>query len=54
MWLCILPCMEFEGSFENAQWRKDKQMQPAEIFIFLRKCFEETFEGAHWRKVEQM
>ena len=35
MWLCILTGRQFEDTFENAQWRKDKQMQPIWLCILL-------------------
>ena len=54
MWLCILPDKQFEGTFENAHWRKVKQMQPMWPCILPGKQFEETFDNAHWRKVKQM
>ena len=44
VWLCIFSRREFEEAFENAQWRKVKQMQPMWIFILLCKRFEDTFE----------
>ena len=41
-------------TFENAQWRKVKQMQPVRLRIILCKRFEDTFENAQWRKIKQM
>ena len=41
-------------SFENAQWRKAKQMQPMRLCILSGKHFEETFEDTQWRKTKQM
>ena len=54
MWFCIFSCKQFEGTFENTQWRKVKQMQPMWLFIFSCKQFEGTFENTQWRKVKQM
>ena len=54
MWLCLFSCRQFEDTFEKAQWRKVKQMQPMRLCLFSGKRFEETFKNAQWRKVEQM
>ena len=54
MWLCILLCKRFEDTFENAQWRKAKQVQPMWLCILSCRWSEDTFENAQWRKVEQM
>ena len=54
MWLCIRSYRCFEGTFENTQWGKVKQMQPMWLCIFLCKRFEVPFEDAQWRKVKQM
>ena len=35
MWLCLFSGRQFEDTFENAQWRKDKQMQPTWLCILL-------------------
>ena len=43
-----------EVTFENAQWRKIKQMQPMWLCLFSYRPFEATFENAQWRKVKQM
>ena len=39
---------------ENAQWRKNKQMQPIWLWILLSRLFEDTFEDAQCWKVKQM
>ena len=54
VWLRILSGRPFEGTFENPQWRKVKQMQPVWLRILSGKPFEETFEDAQWRKVKKM
>ena len=54
MWLWVFAGRQFEDTFENAQWRKVKQMQPMWLCIILCKRSEETFENAQWRKVTQM
>ena len=54
MWLCIFWGRHFEETFENAQWRKVKQMQPMRLCLFKCKQFKETFENAQWRKIKQM
>ena len=41
-------------SFENAQWRKVKQMQPMWLCILSGRRFVEAFENTQWRKVKQM
>ena len=43
-----------ENTFENAQWRKVKQIQPIFLCILSGTQFEDTFENAQWRKVKQM
>ena len=43
-----------ENTFENAQWRKLKQVQPMWLCICSCQLFENTFENAQWRKVKQM
>ena len=50
VWLCILCPNQFEDTFENAQWRKAKQMQPVWVCILSGKRFEDTFEITRWRK----
>ena len=37
-------------SFENAQWRKVKQMQPMWLCILSGRRFVEAFENTQWRK----
>ena len=54
VWLCIHWCRQFGETFENAQWRKVKQMQPMWLCIFTGRQFEGTFENAQRRKVKQM
>ena len=54
MWLCIFSSRQFEDTFENAQWRKVKQMQPMWLCIFSGRKFEATLENTQWRKVKQM
>ena len=54
MWLCIFWGRPFEETFENAQWRKVKQMQPVWLCLCVCMQFEDTFEKAQWRKVKQM
>ena len=49
MWLCILSCRPFEDSFENALWRKIKQMQSMWLCILLCERFEDTSENTQWR-----
>ena len=50
----IFPCRQFEETFENAQRREVKHMQPMWLCIFSGRQFEETFENTQWRKVKQM
>ena len=45
---------QFEKTFENAQWRKVKDMQPMLQGIFSNRTFEAAFENPQWRKVKQM
>ena len=40
----------FEDTFENAQWRKVKQMQSLRLRIFLCRCCEQTFKNTRWKK----
>ena len=54
MWLCILSGRPFEETFENAQWRKAKQMQPMWLCLFSGMRFDETSENTQWRKAKQM
>ena len=44
----------FEDIFENAQWRKVKQMQPMWLCLFLGRQFQDSFENTQWGKVKQM
>ena len=53
VWLCINSGRRFEETFENAQWRKVKQMQPVWLCILFCKRFEETFEKTQWGKIDQ-
>ena len=46
MRLYIYSCSHFEETFENAQWRKIKQMQPMRLCLFSGRQFEDTFENA--------
>ena len=48
----FLPGKRFEETFNDAQWRKVKQMQPMRLCLLSRKRFEETFKDAQWRKVK--
>ena len=52
--LCILWGKQFEDTFENAQWRKNKQLQPMWLCILKCRQFEEAFENTQWWKVKQM
>ena len=54
MRLFIFSWKQFEDAFENAQWRKVKQMRPMWFCLFTGRPFDETFENAQWRKVKQM
>ena len=54
VWLCILWSRQFEETFENPWWRKEKQMQSLWLCIPFAKEFEESFRNALWRKVKQM
>jgi hypothetical protein len=42
------------GTFEIAQWRKVKRMQPVQLRIILCKRFEGSFKNTQSRKVKQM
>ena len=42
---------QFEETYENAQWRKAKQMHPVRFCILSGRQFEETFEKTLRRKV---
>ena len=53
MRLCLFFSRQFEEAFENAQWRKIKQMQPMWLCIPSGRRFEDTFEKTQWRKVKQ-
>ena len=50
----ILTGKQFEEPFENAQWRKVKQMQPMWVRLFSGKQFDEAFENTQWREIKQM
>ena len=54
MWLCLFSGKQFEDTFENAHWRKVKQMQPMWLCLFSGRQFEETFENAQWSRIIQM
>ena len=54
MWLCFYSGKRFEATFENAQWRKVKQMQPMRLCLLSGKWFEEKFKDAQWKKVKQI
>ena len=54
VWLCIYWGKQVKETYENPQWRKDKQMQPMWLCILSGRRFEETFENAQWRKAKQM
>ena len=41
------------NTFENAQWRKVKQIQPIFLCILSGTQFEDTFENAQWIKIKQ-
>ena len=44
MRLCLFSGRPFEETFENAQWRKVKQMQPMWLCLLWPKFFEDTYE----------
>ena len=46
MRLCILSGRQFEDTFQNAQWRKVKQVQPMWLCIFSGRQFEDAFKNA--------
>ena len=52
--LHILLYTSLEDTFENAQWRKIKQMQPMWLCTLTGRPFEETFENAQQKEIEQM
>ena len=54
MCLCFFWFRQFEETFENAHWRKVKQMQPMWLCILIRKQFEDTFENTQRWKAKQM
>ncbi len=39
MWICLLSGKQFEETFENAHWRKVKQLQTMQLCIILFKRF---------------
>ena len=43
--LCILLCKRVEDTFENAQWRKVKQMPPMWLCILSGRRFDDAFEN---------
>ena len=47
VWLCISLRKRFEDTFENAQWRKVKQMQPVRLCFLSDKQFKEAYENTH-------
>ena len=52
--LRILWGRHIKETFENARWRKVKQVQPMWICILWDRPFEETFENTRWKKLKQM
>ena len=53
MWLWLFSCRQFVDTFENAYWRKLKQMQPMQLWLLSGRRFEDTFENTqhlriHW------
>ena len=65
MWLCLFRSKLFEETFESAQCRKVKQMQPMQLSICSGRQFEVTSENAqfknsnkplktHCRKIKKM
>ena len=53
MWLYILMGRSFEVTFENAQWRKAKQMQTVWLCFLSGRHFEDAFEDTQWRKLNK-
>ena len=51
MWLFILSCRRFEETFDNAQWKKSKPLQPIWLKI---QTFKDTFENRNRWKAQQM
>ena len=49
MWFNILSGKQFEGTFENTQWRKTKQMQPMQLCILWGRQIEETLKNTQQR-----
>ena len=43
--------LTFEEAFENALWRKIKQMRPVQHYFNPSWQFEEAFENAQWGKI---
>ena len=43
--ICIPTYRHFENPFENAHWRKVRQMQPVRLCFLLYKRFEQTFDN---------
>ena len=54
VWLFILLGKQFDETYENAQWRKIKEMQLMWLFMFWGIQFEDTFEKAERRKVKEV
>ena len=52
MWLCIFSRKRFEETFENAQRRKVKQVQPMWVCIVSGNPFEDSFENTQRGKVK--
>ena len=50
MCLCIISRRQIRETFENTQWRKDKQMQPVWLCMLWAECIEESFENPQWGK----
>ena len=46
MLFCIFSGRQFEKTFDNAQWQKNKQMQLVKVYIFSGKPSEDTYEEA--------
>ena len=53
VWLWLLWCKWFGGTFESAQL-KVEQMQPMWLCILSGRQFKDTYENAQWIKDEQM
>ena len=44
----------FESTFENAQWRKVKQVRPMQFCYLLEEFLDVVFENPQWRKVKHL